>query len=141
MGRIPDDIPDSELRVLEMLWEHGSETVRAITQRLYPDGGTSKRATVLKLLERLESKRLVRRNRSGPTQTFGVLADRDIPEYTQLYDQVIARAQAALAEQAAANQDISPDRAADLDREELPDLSIHQQPEPSVEANTTGEMA
>jgi 2-oxoglutarate ferredoxin oxidoreductase subunit beta len=71
----------------------------------------------------------------------GVLANRDIPEYTQLYDQVIARAQAALAGQAAANQDVAPDNAAKLEREEPPDLGAHQQPEPSVEANTTGETA
>ena len=77
MPRPADDIPDAELRVLELLWKHGQANVRELAERLYPDGGISKRATVLKLLERLEAKGLVRRDRSTPTQTFRVQVDRD----------------------------------------------------------------
>ena len=77
MHRAAHEVTDAELRVLEALWEHGPATVRTIRDVLYPHGGPSKSATVLKLLERLESKELVRRDRSAATQTFRVLVDRD----------------------------------------------------------------
>ena len=72
-----ETVPDAELRVLEVLWEQSPATIRQISDELYPGGRLSKRATVLKLLERLECKGLVRRNRIGPAQTFDVLVDRD----------------------------------------------------------------
>ena len=71
------DVTDAELRVLEVLWERGPATIRAIREVLYPAGGASKAATVLKLLERLENKQLVRRDRSRATQKFEVLIGRD----------------------------------------------------------------
>jgi predicted transcriptional regulator len=77
MPHSADDIPNSELRVLEVLWERGTATVREITDWLYAHGGVSKRATVLKLLERLEAKGFVRRDRSTSTQRFAVEVDRD----------------------------------------------------------------
>ncbi len=77
METVPDNVPDAELRVLEVLWKQSPATIRQISDELYPGGRLSKRATVLKLLERLEGKGLVRRNRKGPAQTFDVLIDRD----------------------------------------------------------------
>ncbi len=74
---VPDNVPDAELRVLEVLWEQTPATIRQISDKLYPGGRLSKRATVLKLLERLEAKRLVSRERSGTAQRFDVLVDRD----------------------------------------------------------------
>ena len=71
------DVTDAELRVLEALWEHGPATVRRIRDVLYPRGGPSKSATVLKLLERLEGKHLVRRQRTDSAQEFQVLVNRD----------------------------------------------------------------
>jgi predicted transcriptional regulator len=71
------DVTDAELRVLEVLWEQGPATVRRIRDELYPNGGASKSATVLKLLERLEGKGFVGRRRAGTAQEFCVLVDRD----------------------------------------------------------------
>ena len=71
------DVTDAELGVLEVLWEHAPATIRMIRDTLYPSGGVSKSATVLKLLERLEGKGLVGRERSGAVQEFHVLVDRD----------------------------------------------------------------
>src|SRR5512136_2417511 len=56
MARRPQDVTDAELDVLRALWDHGPATIRALTDRLYPGGGTSEYATVQKLLERLEDK-------------------------------------------------------------------------------------
>jgi predicted transcriptional regulator len=71
------DVTDAELRVLEVLWEQGPATVRVIRDALYPNGGMSKSATVLKLLERLEGKGFVGRQRSETAQQFHVRVDRD----------------------------------------------------------------
>ena len=65
MGRTPQDITDKELDVLHVLWEHGPLPIRRITDVLYPDSRSSYYATVQKLLERLEAKGYVARDRSG----------------------------------------------------------------------------
>ena len=72
-----NDVTNAELRVLEALWDNPRATVRAISETLYPKGGTSKGATVLKLLERLEQKGYVARDRNGPAQAFDAAVDRD----------------------------------------------------------------
>ena len=56
MARRPQDVTDAELDVLRALWDEGEATIRALSDRLYPGGGTSEYATVQKLLERLEDK-------------------------------------------------------------------------------------
>jgi BlaI family transcriptional regulator, penicillinase repressor len=63
MPRKPQDVTDAELAVLEVLWDRGTATVRDITETLYPRGPASDVATVQKLLQRLEQKSWVRRNR------------------------------------------------------------------------------
>jgi predicted transcriptional regulator len=77
MARTPQDITDAELAVLQVLWEEGPATIRRITDILYPDGRTAHYATVQKLLERLEAKDCVDRDRSGPVHVFYSLVDRD----------------------------------------------------------------
>jgi len=76
MVRRTKDVTDAELAVLEVLWDEGPSTIRHIADRLYPDGGTSEYATVQKLLERLEGKRCVRRDRSGFAHIFSAAVDR-----------------------------------------------------------------
>ena len=51
--------------------------VRHITDRVYPRGGQAHYATVQKLLERLESKHFVSRDRSHAAHTFMAMVDRD----------------------------------------------------------------
>src|SRR5436190_3016884 len=56
----------AELRVLEELWRREEAAIRELRDALYPQGGSSKFATVQKLLARLADKGLVqRRNQEG----------------------------------------------------------------------------
>jgi BlaI family penicillinase repressor len=77
MARTPQDITDAELGVLQVLWERGPATIRQITGQLYRDGGPAQYATVQKLLERLESKGHVKRDRGGPVHVFRAGLGRD----------------------------------------------------------------
>jgi BlaI family transcriptional regulator, penicillinase repressor len=77
MVRTPHNVTEAELTVLQALWEYGSATIRQLRDRLYPDGGASDFATVQKLLERLEGKGCVQRDRSGAAQVFRAIIDRD----------------------------------------------------------------
>jgi BlaI family penicillinase repressor len=70
MARRPRDVTDAELDVLRTLWDEGASTIRALTDRLYPRGGTSEYATVQKLLERLEDKGHVTRRAEGRLNVF-----------------------------------------------------------------------
>ena len=74
---IPHDVPDAELKVLESLWEMGPATIRQLTDVLYPDGGDASYGTVQKLLERLEHKGYVGRDRSLHAHRFFAATDRD----------------------------------------------------------------
>jgi BlaI family penicillinase repressor len=73
----PQDVPDAELKVLQALWEMGPATIRQLTDVLYPEGGDASYATVQKLLERLEHKGYVRRDRSTHAHRFSAVTDRD----------------------------------------------------------------
>lgn len=70
------DVTRTELAVLEVLWDRGPSPVRDILSRLYPGGKPTAHATVQKLLERLEAKGFVERDRSGPVQVFAATVDR-----------------------------------------------------------------
>ena len=77
MAGRPRDVTDAELDVLRALWDVGPATIRALTDRLYPSGGTSEYATVQKLLERLEGKRLVARRAEGRQNVFRATVRRE----------------------------------------------------------------
>ena len=80
MGRIPrewKDVTPKELELLELLWDGGPATIRALTDRLYPGGGAGAYGSVQKLLERLEEKGMVERRRTGPAHTFVSTVARD----------------------------------------------------------------
>jgi BlaI family penicillinase repressor len=76
MPRKPQDIPDAELAVLQQLWERGPCTVRQLTEVLYPGGPGSQNATVQKLLDRLEAKHYVTRNRESWPYLFNAAVQR-----------------------------------------------------------------
>lgn len=77
MGREAQDVTESELGLLQILWERGRCSTRQIADVLYPGGSASQYATVQKLLERLEDKCLVTRDRSLFVHVFTAAADRD----------------------------------------------------------------
>jgi len=70
-------ITGAELRVLEELWQRGEATIRDLRDALYPQGGSSKFATVQKLLARLTAKDLVRRRKDEANWVFQAMIARD----------------------------------------------------------------
>jgi predicted transcriptional regulator len=77
MARSPQDVTEKELAVLQVLWDQGPATIRQLTDLLYPDGGAAHYATVQKLLDRLEAKGFVRRERTLPAHAFAAAVGRE----------------------------------------------------------------
>ena len=77
MGKATPTITDAEWAVLGQLWERGPATVRQLADVLYPKGGPSEYATVHKLLERLEAKGAVGRERGAGAYQFRAAVGRD----------------------------------------------------------------
>ena len=78
-------LTEAEFAVLEPLWFAGPQTIRQLTARLYPKQSISDYATVQKLLERLEGKRCVARDRAGLAHVFRAAVKRE-----DLIDQQLA---------------------------------------------------
>lgn len=72
------DVMDAELAVLQALWFSGPSTIRQLTDDLYPEGTEVHYATIQKLLERLEGKGHVRRDRSSHAHRFSARTNRDL---------------------------------------------------------------
>ncbi len=72
----PMDVTEAELALLSALWDHGPATIRQLVDRVYGQGGASVYATVQKLLERLEQKGCVERDRSESVHVFTASVDR-----------------------------------------------------------------
>ena len=62
---------------MQVLWDQGRRTIRELTDTLYPSGTGVHYATVQKLLERLEAKKFVKRDRSAWPHCFDPLVGRD----------------------------------------------------------------
>jgi predicted transcriptional regulator len=78
MGRRrTEDVTDTELAILEVLWEKGEANRRQITDVLYAGGGEAHYATVQNLLGRLERKGFARHVRAGNVLVFAPTVDRD----------------------------------------------------------------
>jgi len=86
MPRPAQDVTDAELAIMQVLWDRGCASVRELTEQLYAEYSSSQHATVQKLLERLEAKDCVRRNRDTWPHQFeaaierGDLIDRKLQE-------------------------------------------------------------
>ena len=77
MARSPQDVTETELAVLQVLWDQGPATIRQITDLLYPEGEAAHYATVQKLLDRLEAKGFVTRDRTPPAHAFAAAVGRE----------------------------------------------------------------
>ncbi len=77
MPRPSIDATEAELSVLQALWDDGPATIRRLSERVYGAGGVSSYATVQKLLERLEAKGFVTRDRAASVHTFTAAIERD----------------------------------------------------------------
>ena len=74
MGRAPREITDTELSLLNELWQRPSATVPELTEALYGNNQPALLATVRKLLDRLEAKGCVARDRKQwPHHYFAVV--------------------------------------------------------------------
>lgn len=70
-------LANAELAVMELLWDEGRLTSRAIRERLYPGSESSQHGTVQRLLQRLEDKGFVLRDRSLPVNFFSAAMSRE----------------------------------------------------------------
>jgi BlaI family transcriptional regulator, penicillinase repressor len=70
MNRQQHDVTEAELALLQSLWDAGPATIRQLVDRVYKQEGASVYATVQKLLDRLESKGFVVRDRAGQVHVF-----------------------------------------------------------------------
>jgi predicted transcriptional regulator len=77
MARMPQDVTDAELAVLQLLWEQGEANRRQLADRLYPGGSPAHYTTVQKLLERLEAKGFVTADRRQAVVSFRAAVNRD----------------------------------------------------------------
>lgn len=69
-------LPDAELAVMELLWTEDPLTARDVRERLYPDRSGA-HGTVQKLLQRLEEKGFLERDRSATVHVFSAAIGRD----------------------------------------------------------------
>ena len=72
-----DRITDAELSILQILWERGEATTREITTALYEAVTDPKMASAQKLLERLQAKGCVERDRSERAHRFRPLVSQE----------------------------------------------------------------
>ena len=78
MARKPSsDVTEAELALLQALWDGGPATIRRLAERVYGQGDASTYATVQKLLDRLEAKGFVGRDRSESVHVFRAAVDRE----------------------------------------------------------------
>ena len=63
-------LANAELAVMERLWEEGSRTARHLREQLYPDAAISMHGTVQRLLQRLEGKGFIHRDRDRAAHLF-----------------------------------------------------------------------
>jgi predicted transcriptional regulator len=76
MARSGREITDTELELLRRLWRSEDATIRELTDTLYPDGGHSHYATVQSLLDRLQEKGFVKRERDGRVYRYRACVSR-----------------------------------------------------------------
>jgi BlaI family transcriptional regulator, penicillinase repressor len=79
-------VPEAELSVLRALWDDAPRTARQLAEALYGSAGRNEMGTVQKLLQRLEAKALIIRERHPdghrffPSMTRGTFAGRQLEQ-------------------------------------------------------------
>ena len=100
---------DAELAILRVLWARGPSTVRQVAEEMGREGGYT---TVLKLLQIMTEKRLVRRDESSRTHVYEPAFSQDQTErqlVTDLLDRVFDGSAAKLVLQALAATKTTPE--------------------------------
>jgi predicted transcriptional regulator len=70
-------VTDTELELLKALWSDEPLTARELAGRLYGEETVSAIGTVQKLIQRLEDKGLLKRDRRGPVHRFSARVTRE----------------------------------------------------------------
>jgi len=100
---------DAELAILRVLWARGPSTVRQVAEELGRDTGYT---TVLKLLQIMTEKRLVRRDESARTHVYEAASTQDQTErllVSDLLERVFDGSAAKLVLQALATTEATPE--------------------------------
>ena len=98
MHHLSQDVTDAELTIVKAIWSQGRSTIRKVAETLYPQGTKVQHATIQKLVERLERKHIIQRDRSTWPHQFDAIVSRD---------ELLTRRLHTLAEQLT-NGDMSP---------------------------------
>jgi BlaI family penicillinase repressor len=77
MGRAAREITDTELSLLNELWQRPAATVQELTEALYGNTAPALLATVRKLLDRLEAEGCVARDRTKWPHTYRAILKRE----------------------------------------------------------------
>ncbi len=116
---MPESLPrptDSELNILQVLWKTGAATVKQVQQKL---GGDTGYTTVLKFLQIMTEKGLVRRDESGRAHVYRATRSEDETQ-RQLVSGLLKRAfggsTSRLVLQALASKKTSADDLAEIRR-------------------------
>ena len=83
MATLPP-LANAELAIMDLLWHQGRLTARAIRERLYPGAEKAQHGTVQRLLQRLEDKGYVVRDRALPVSQFSATITREAYAASQL---------------------------------------------------------
>jgi len=77
MGRAAREITDTELSILNELWQRPSATVQELAEALYENTAPALLATVRKLLDRLEAEGCVTRDRTKWPYPYSAVLKRE----------------------------------------------------------------
>lgn len=77
-------LANAELAVMELLWQHERLTARQLREKLYPGADKAQHGTVQRLLQRLEDKGFVERDRESPVHLFSARVSRQVYASGQL---------------------------------------------------------
>lgn len=105
---------DAELAILRVLWSRGPSTVRDVAEALDREGAYT---TILKLLQIMTEKRLVRRNESSRTHVYEAACSEDQTQkqiVADLLDRLFDGSAAKLVLQALASGHASPAELAEI---------------------------
>jgi len=82
MKKLP--LANAELAIMNLLWKQDRLTARQIREELYPDEKKAQHGTVQRLLQRLEDKGYINRDRSLNIHFFSAAIDRQAYAGSQL---------------------------------------------------------
>lgn len=77
-------LANAELAVMDLLWQQDRLTARYIREQLYPVATKAQHGTVQRLLQRLEDKGFVERDRELPVHLFSAVISRQAYACSQL---------------------------------------------------------